>query len=441
MDIPIIIICYNNYKYVENTLTQFYTKYIEYYNNIIVLDNLSNCVDTINYLKNINVKVIYNTVNNGPWIACNCNKHIYDIMPDKYIITDPDLEFNTNLPKNFIEILSNISDKYNCNKIGFALDISDFEKMYQSSNYHSHTIYNWEISFWKNKINDSEYELYDTCIDTTFCLINKKNINSNNSIRVAGNFTAKHLPWYINNKVYNVYENYIANRKTHAHISTYSSIIMYNIECKYLIINKNNELFFIEKNNSFNIDFLNTNKNEIFNIFDKVLNKNKIFIDIGGYIGETSMYGSRKSKYVYSIESDNKLFNNMSLNMKNNCNNNYTLINKSIYNIDNSQIEFTKNKIKEESYALDTITLNTIIEINNINPNEISLIKVDIRGNEEHILNDLFIIHKKYNIPLYICFNYNYWNDKNLDGFSFLTQIQKNNIINNGSIYFTPSHI
>ena len=79
------------------------------------------------------------------------------------------------------------------------------------------------------------------------------------------------------------------------------------------------------------------------------------------------------------------------------------------------------------------------IIINNINPNEISLIKVDIEGGEEFILNDLFILNAKYKMPLYISFHYDWWKDKNLNRFDFLTESQKNKIVTQPfcSILFT----
>ena len=70
----------------------------------------------------------------------------------------------------------------------------------------------------------------------------------------------------------------------------------------------------------------------------------------------------------------------------------------------------------------------------NINPNEISLINIDIAGREENILNDLFNLHKLYKIPLNICFYYDCWNDKNLDRFIFLSEQDKETICNNNSI-------
>jgi hypothetical protein len=399
-NIPIVIICYNNYKYVKNTLDQIKKINLAYYKNIIIMDNCSTCTDTIHFLKdidvNVNVNVIYMKANISPRVSKNINQNIYDILPDKFILTDPDLEFNIDLPNNFVEILSNLSDKYNCYKIGFALDISDFDKMFPGIYYQSLNINDWENQFWKNKITDDKYELYNAEIDTTFALINKKNINKIN-IRVAGDFLAKHLPWYIDNKINNIYETYILY-KQQTKISTIKDMIINFIENNYTKVYKNNEMFLIEKKSHYM-----SLTNEAFNI-NKYLDKNKIFIDIGASNGEKSLYASRKSKHVYCIEAEEQIFNNLTINMKNNCNN-YTLINKNI------------------SYTIDKILIDY-----HINVNDISLINIDIKGKEEDILIDLYNIHNKYNIPLYIYFYYDKWKDKNLDKFYFLDDKQKKQI-------------
>ena len=453
MDIPIIIICYNNYKYVENTLKQIFKINEEYYKNIQILNNKSTCLNTINFLKNVDVKVINNIDNNGPWISTYNNKHVYDILPNKFILTDPDLKFNEDTPSDFIEILSNLSDKYNTYTIGLALKISDHEKFYKDIYFSNLSIYEWEKQFWENKIHDDKYDLYYANIDTTFCLINKN--NTIHSIRIAGNFTAVHLPWYIENEIYNTYENYMNNINSTT-ISTISNIIRSTIENKYSKIYKNNELFLIENNVSNENLFFWQNiysqwENETFEIFDKYLSKDKIFIDIGGWIGTTAMYGSRKSKQVYSIEADNCSFNDMLINLKTNCENNFTLINKAIFNVDNIEIMFGKNIYLENSkmndftshiyndkitdiitddyYMTETITLKSLIEQYQINASEISLIKVDIEGGEENILNELYDIRIKSNVPLYISFHYSWWKDKNLNRFSFLSYDVKNKII------------
>jgi hypothetical protein len=311
MNIPIVIICYNNYRYVENTLKQILNINKEYYKNIIIVNNKSTCLDTINYLNSVDVNVINNINNAGPWIDNFRNKHIYDILPSKFILTDPDLEFNENIPSNFIEILEELSDKYQ-RSIGFALDISDNDKFYKDIiPPFNLSIYDGEKGHWHNRIDDDTYELYIAPIDTTFNLINK-NLYSQ-KIRIAGNFTAKHLPWYIENKIYiNVYEKYLAYINI-SEISTSSRIIIKYINDNYLKINKNNEFFLIKNDvNNLNLSFWKNTytlcDKDKFEVFDKYLSKDKIFIDIGGWIGTTAMYGSRKSKHVYSIEADNLIY-------------------------------------------------------------------------------------------------------------------------------------
>ena len=259
MNIPIIIICYNNYKYVKNTLDQILKINKEYYKNIQILNNKSNCEDTIKFLQNVDVKVINNHYNYGPWVSPYVNIHIYNELPDKYILTDPDLELNPNIPTNFIEIMAELSDKYNCGKIGVALDISDFDKMYQNNYVFNEdknewfTIYDQEKQFWENKINDEKYILYRSTLDTTFCLVNKKYSyynTDNNHIRIAGNFTTKHLPWYVENKIYSIYENYLLAKNNEKNISTTSRIIIAYIETNYLKVVKNNEIILLKNKNT-----------------------------------------------------------------------------------------------------------------------------------------------------------------------------------------------
>ena len=466
-NIPIIVICYNNYKYVENTLKQIKNININYYKNIQILDNCSTCQYTINYLKTVNCKVIYNKNNNGPRISNIDNRDFYNSLPEKFIVTDPDLEFNKNLPNNFIDILVELSDYYKTYKIGFALDISDYNKMFQSNDYFlNKSIYDHEYYyFWRNKINNNKYELYFANIDTTFSLINKLFVEEKFNIRIAQNFTAKHIPWYIDNKLFNIYENYIFNEKQ-TEISTIKKFFFDYINNFYIKTSKNNEIFFIKKENNNNINFWQNNfinwENETFEIFDKFLDKNKIIIDIGAWIGTTSLYFSRKSKHVYCIEADKQSIEDLTENLKNNCTDNYTIINKAIFDINNIFVNFGKNifmnnsKLNDstsqicnininsnEHYKVETITLERIIKDYNINTNEISLIKVDIEGGEENILKQLYNIHLIYNIPIYISFHYDWWNDKNLDRFEFLTEDNKNYIKSNhfGCILFNQANL
>jgi len=349
MSIPIIIICYNNYKYVQNTLAQILKINKKYYDNTIILNNSSTCLDTIEFLKNTDVTIIENE-NNGPWVSPVKNAHIYDSLPEKYVLTDPDLQFNENLPSNFIEILSELSDKYKAGKVGFALDISDHDKMYEG-----------------------DYEIYVAPIDTTFSLVNKKYAEPHFDLRVAGDFTTKHLPWYkcngnkcnghYNGLVYNVYENYeICNKTTEA--STTKKLILSFIEDNYIKICKNGEIFFVEKMTEKNL--WNDCHPNTFNVLDDHLRKDKVFIDIGGHF---TAYGSRKSKHVYSFGETSETI------LQENCIQNYTIING------NESIE-------------------TIFQKYQIEPSNISLIYID--NCEENMLEELIYIHKTHNVPLFV---------------------------------------
>ena len=419
MNIPIVVICYNNYRYVANTLAQIAKINKDYYANIIILNNASTCPETIAYLKSVScvsgvsgVSVINNVGNLGPWITHMNNRHIYDLLPDKYIITDPDLKLNEKIPCNFIEILANLSDTYKTSKIGFALDISDHEQFHTTKEYMANqTIREWETQFWKKKIDTSSisadtaataaYELYDADIDTTFCLMNKTNImmGYDNKIRVAGDFTAKHIPWYIENEVYNLYDSYILNTNT-THISTISRIVKPYVENNYLRVHKNDEYFWISKrtNNPFWKDIYGDWKKEMFEVFDRYLSKDKVFIDIGTWITPTAMYGSRKSKHIYAITTDAEIAEFATKDMKENCEKNYTFLDYTTTNI--------------ETLLADA-----------------SLINVDIGGEEENRLDELYDICVRHDIPLYICFHYHIWKDKNLDRFHYLTEDDKNNIM------------
>ena len=229
------------------------------------------------------------------------------------------------------------------------------------------------------------------------------------------------------------------------------------MDTQFIRIKKCDEIFFIEDNTS--DQNLNFWKNifslwepETFSIFDKYLKTDKIFIDIGGWIGTTCMYGSRKSKHVYVCEPDMLSVKYLKKNCEDNSCKNLTIIDRAVFstntymffgknknlsgstlNDSTSQI-YTDNDDTSNCYRVKTITINDIISENNINHHDISLIKVDIEGGEESIIDDLYKIHRDHGITLYISFHHCWWTDKNLNRFEFLTEEQKN------AIYTNPFH-
>jgi len=238
-EIPIVIVCYNNYKYVKNTIDQLIRLNPDYKKSIIVMNNSSDDKETMEYLNSLDVR-IKTLTNKGPWVTPVDNPDFYNELPDKFIISDPDLEFHPNLPKDFVSHMAELSDKYKTSKIGFSINIADSEKMYPGE--YMRSVIEWESKFWQNRISDDNYELYSADIDTTFSLINKK-YWLNSSIRIAGNFTCRHLPFYINNGVMSVKEEY--DYYSRSQYSSLGKVFLSYFNDNY----KMNETGDIEKNN------------------------------------------------------------------------------------------------------------------------------------------------------------------------------------------------
>ena len=323
MYVPIVIVSYNNYLYVKNTVEQLLQIDPAFAEHIIVMDNNSSDTNTIDYLNEAerDIRIVRNGSNDGPWLEPHVNAGLYNSLPTKFILTDPDLEFNKNLPKDFIQIMSDLSDKYCAEKIGFALSITDFSDMYNGAYYQGKTIFENESLLWLKRIEES-YELYEAPIDTTFCLVNKANMYTKRGFRIAGDFTARHLPWYRENQILTIYEQYTVYKDSP--ISTISKIVNPFIQTNYLLVEKNRESFLIPKNEadpnySFWKDVYGNWEWDTFNVFDRYLDKNKTFIDIGGWIGTTCMYGSRKSKNIVVVEADKYSAQDLLKNCKINC--------------------------------------------------------------------------------------------------------------------------
>jgi len=295
--IPIIIICYNNYKYVNHTIEQINKINPTYLDNIIILNNDSNDENTINYLNLSNHNII-NNKNNGPWIDKSHNTHIYNSLPDKFIITDPDLEFNKCLPNNFIEIMIELSNQYDCDKIGFALSLDNHENMFCDKYIGNKTIYEWEKQFWDKKIHNTDYDLYQAPIDTTFCLVNKN--GTDKQIRIGGNFTAKHSPWYKDNNFLNIYDEY-CTYYNQPNISTTRSMILSNILHNYKVFTKNKEKIFIK---NIYMEWANPYTLLDTTLFD-TMDKNKIYIEISNDM-HNIIYASRNCKHAFFLTSINQ---------------------------------------------------------------------------------------------------------------------------------------
>jgi hypothetical protein len=217
--IPIFIISWNQYTYLKDLVEQLlqYPKL-----QIYIIDNQSTYEPLVKYLNEIDsrVKVLRQDANHGHKVyeMEHILKFIDELGVTKYIVTDPDLKLNSKMPRDFIDRLSKLSDKYKKNKVGLALDITKNIDLTRKLDDTNQSIADNERQYWLKPIKNTEgYELYDAPIDTTFALINKSYRiigGLHNSIRVAGDFTCVHRPWLIDFKdelIPGEHEFYIGN--------------------------------------------------------------------------------------------------------------------------------------------------------------------------------------------------------------------------------------
>jgi hypothetical protein len=248
--VPIIIVSHNNHKYVENTIEQIQTLNRDLMSSIVIMDNNSDNIDTREYLDNNthNVIIVRNTCNEGPWISTHKNAHLFAILPDRYIITDPDLEFHHDMPPNFVDILCDVLEKYPSKKVGLAISVADCTDFYPYPDYQQgRSIYEWESQFWHSSCkfavtSDNYYkeiEAYSTDIDTTLALYNKTFMNtagwwSYDGIRLADDFTCRHLPFYKEDHIMTVYDKY--NHYASSKFSSIGHFVLRYINENYNII-------------------------------------------------------------------------------------------------------------------------------------------------------------------------------------------------------------
>jgi hypothetical protein len=221
--IPIVIVCFNNHKYVENTVRQITAKNPSYVNNILIMDNASTDSETRAYLDATPLRVVRNQVNQGPWLNHFYNADVFKTLPPRYILTDADLELNKDMPENFIDDMESVMEHTGAWIVGLALKHDDCDV---------DTVFGLEESFWKTRIPHPTYEIYNAGVDTTFALRDHR--GSQLSVRIAGNFTARHLPWYREDNVMTIADKYRLYSSCDRRISSSANAILEYIEKEYV---------------------------------------------------------------------------------------------------------------------------------------------------------------------------------------------------------------
>jgi GT2 family glycosyltransferase len=206
-DIPIVIPVFNTVSYLKLTMEQLEERGLA--DKVIVCDNDSQYPPMVEYLEELSKtrNVVLWGENLGPRVYSE-NKDICRAMPKYFIVTDPDLILNKDMPKNFIDKMKRIVDMYNVSKVGLAIEIYDPEERKRFFN--ADQVDRWERNYWLRKLEQypEKDPVYLAPIDTTFVLYNRDKFLSEidwvpgkmtcntSAIRIAGRFTCQHMGWW-----------------------------------------------------------------------------------------------------------------------------------------------------------------------------------------------------------------------------------------------------
>jgi len=196
--------------------------------------------------------------------------------------------------------------------------------------------------------------------------------------------------------------------------------------------NTRNKKFYSEKFSSW--------EPEMFLLFEKFKDSKGVAIDIGAWVGTTSIWLSKNFKKVVAVEADNESIKELSDNLKfSNCNN-VSICTRPIsditedvifgakdgkLNTSESRIKHTKS---DNDYVVKSITFNELLsQYCNIEDN-ITFIKCDIEGGEERILKDILLFANSNNIPVLLSFHLPWFVDQDLTKFNNVFELYRNRI-------------
>jgi hypothetical protein len=155
---------------------------------IWIIDNDSTYPPLLAWYEIVPEQVKVLRYHNGGHLALWTLGVIKDIKEEWVFYTDSDIELNPNMPVDYQRLMLEAAEQYGYDKVGCALAINDIPKDYWLYDQVQRNEYRW----WSNPI---ATDVYVAHTDTTFNL-NRK-VDQFDSIRLAGDFTCKHKPWYL----------------------------------------------------------------------------------------------------------------------------------------------------------------------------------------------------------------------------------------------------
>jgi hypothetical protein len=218
---PIVI---NNFNRLTTTRALVAQLLILGYRNIHILDNNSTYPGLLNWydkylpnsgspLKDVHVERLDKNLQGLSIYNSGYINKFKDYTWVAY--TDSDISLGSNTPDTFLYDLVGFAEKYNKTKAGLALRIDNLPDTF----YANYSVKNYEARHWANSL---EKDVYDAPVDTTFCIIQPSKPFDYQAIRLGGDYTAEHSPWYLDWRNLDEEEQYYVDHA--GEWSTYSKL-------------------------------------------------------------------------------------------------------------------------------------------------------------------------------------------------------------------------
>lgn len=192
-EVPVLVPCFNNPTYCDMMLDQLWEAGFD---DIRFVDNASTSSQMHDWLRREDGRrrIIRLAENMGPNRSVNELRHQ---LPRHFCVTDPDILFNGHLPADFLSQLRSLTSRHALGKAGFALDISR-SHLFKAET--ADDAISMETQWWERPLHFTKEgdRVFEALLDTTFCVIDQKFYRLHrtyDAVRVAGRYTAIHLPW------------------------------------------------------------------------------------------------------------------------------------------------------------------------------------------------------------------------------------------------------
>ena len=191
-DIPVVINNFNRLTLTKRLADDLHNRG---YTNVHILDNNSTYPKLLEWYDSYDCKskfTVERLKENHGGLSIYNSGYINNWLYKKHWIayTDCDIILNPLCPNNFVDVLIFFAQKYQTTKAGLALQINDLPDNLYGNHYRE-----WEHRYWTKEA-ELEPNIYNAAVDTTFCVIKPGLPFDYMAIRLAGEYTAKHGPWY-----------------------------------------------------------------------------------------------------------------------------------------------------------------------------------------------------------------------------------------------------